>query len=125
MMQTVAERGKYWYSYSEYLLASLLVSYCCTCFKDHSCIKRRSKRLKRHKYAYEKLANEIDIVKLLYVQRVGQFIAKLFLRKHQRALVTNFKKFQLKNLDTKKATSSVEVAREDQESKLIAENATV
>ena len=28
----------------------------------------------------EKLANEVDIVKLLYVQRVGQFVAKLVTR---------------------------------------------
>ena len=50
-------------------------------------------KLERHEAASERLANEIDIVKLLYVQRIGQFIAKLILKKHQRALVTNFKKY--------------------------------
>ena len=99
MIQTVARRGKYWYNYSEYLLASLLSSCCCACFKERQCVKWRTKKLQRHERAYEKLADEIDIVKLLYVQRVGQFIAKLVLRKHQRALVTSFKKFQLNNLE--------------------------
>ena len=56
------------------------------------------KRLKRHEEASQKLADEIDIVKLLYVQRVGQFIAKLILKKHQRALVTSFRKYQLDDL---------------------------
>ena len=31
------------------------------------------------------------------MQRIGAFIAKLILRKHQRALVTNFKKYQLES----------------------------
>ena len=55
-------------------------------------------RLKRHEEASEQLNNEIDIVKLLYVQRIGQFIAKLILKKHQRALVTSFKKYQVDDL---------------------------
>lgn len=32
------------------------------------------------------------------MQRVGQFIAKLILKKHQRALVTSFKKYQVDDL---------------------------
>ena len=43
------------------------------------------------------MASEIDIVKLLYLQRVSSFIAKLILKKHQRALVTSFKKYQLES----------------------------
>ena len=48
------------------------------------------------------LANEIDIVKLLYVQRIGQFMAKLMLKRHQRALVTNFDKWSLDSLKKEK-----------------------
>ena len=70
----------------------------CCCFKRRNCVKRRADRLKRHNDASDKLKNEIDIVKLLYVQRVGQFIAKLILKKHQRALVTSFKKYQVDDL---------------------------
>ena len=44
------------------------------------------------------LADEIDIVKFIYVLRIGQFISKLILKKHQRALVTSFKKYQLNDL---------------------------
>ena len=29
MMRTVAKRGKYWYSYSEYLIVSLMKLCCC------------------------------------------------------------------------------------------------
>ena len=31
MMNTVAERGKYWYSYSEYLFVSIMSAICCCC----------------------------------------------------------------------------------------------
>ena len=81
MMRTVSERGKYWYSYPEYMLVSFLRMCCCCCSK-RQCFQRRLERLERHEEAVDKLANEIDIVKLLYVQRVGQFIAKLILKKH-------------------------------------------
>ena len=90
MMQTVAQRGKYWYSYFEYLWASLLAAWFCCCVRNYRCSKKRVSRLKRHNEAVEKLEDEIDIVKLLYVQRIGQFLAKLLLKKHQRALVTSF-----------------------------------
>ena len=99
LMQTVAQRGKYWYTYSEYLWASLLSSWCCCMFKNRKCSKRLIRRLQRHSEAYDKLVEEVDIVKLLYVQRIGQFMAKLLLKKHQRALVTNFSKFKVSQLD--------------------------
>ena len=44
------------------------------------------------------LADEIDIVKFIYVLRIGQFISKMILNKHQRALVTSFQKYQLNDL---------------------------
>ena len=40
----------------------------------------------------------MNIVELLYAQRTGQFIAKLNLNKHQRALITSFKKYQIDDL---------------------------
>ena len=82
MMRTVAERGKYYYNYSEYLSVSCLSKFCCCFFRNCQWYKRRMERLERHEEASEQLANEIDIVKLLYVQRIGQFIAKLILKKH-------------------------------------------
>lgn len=97
MMRTVAERGKYFYNYSEYLL-SLILRFVCCCCSQGPWLKRRIKKLKRHEAASERLANEIDIVKLLSIQRVGHFMAKLVLKKHQRALVTNFSKYQLDDL---------------------------
>ena len=107
MMRKVASRGKYFYYYSEYLLMCFLRTFCCClCSESRPCYRRRMDRLKRHEEACEKLDGEIDIVKLLYVQRVGSFIAKLILKKHQRALVTTFKKYQLANLAEEDTTSS-------------------
>ena len=83
------------------MLISFLKMCCCCCSKRQS-FQRRLERLERHEEAVDKLANEIDIVKLLYVQRVGQFIAKLILKKHQRALVTSFKKYQIDDLGNSK-----------------------
>ena len=71
MMQKIASRRKYWYSYSEYLWASLLATWLCCCVNGQLCAKKRVQRLYRHNKAAEKLADEIDIVKLLYVQRIG------------------------------------------------------
>ena len=93
MMKTVAERGKYFYNYSEYLLACFIKTFCSCCCRSTNCYKRRQKRLERHQEASERLNNEIDIIKLLYVQRLGQFMAKLLLKRHQRALITTFKSY--------------------------------
>ena len=98
MMRTVAERGRYWYTYSEYLFTWFLNSFCCCFCRRSSWFQKRIERLERHEAASEKLADEIDIVKLLHTLRVGQFTAKLNLNKHQRALVTSFKKYQIEDL---------------------------
>ena len=82
MMQTVAERGRYWYNYKEYLAIWFLNSFCCCLCKNRNWFQRRLRRLERHEAASQKLADEIDIVKLLYVQRICEFMAKLMLKKH-------------------------------------------
>ena len=62
MLQTVAERGKYHYNYSEFFITSLLNSFCC-CFVSRSkWFKKRMKRVKRHEDACDRLVNEVDIV---------------------------------------------------------------
>ena len=70
MMRTVAERGKYFYNYGEFVLFSLLRSYCCCFTKGERC-QNRIKRLERHEEASEKLMDELDVVKLVYVNRIG------------------------------------------------------
>ena len=92
MMQTVAERGKYFYNYSEYFLALTMRCLCCCCGQG-AWLQRRMKKLERHEAASQRLADEIDIVKLLSTQRISNFISKLVLKKHQRALVTNFSSY--------------------------------
>ena len=70
MMRTVAERGKYWYNYSEHLYTWILSILCCCnccCLKRSNWFDHKLKLMKRHKEASAKLADEIDIVKLLYV----------------------------------------------------------
>ena len=101
MMLKVVQRGKYFYNYSEYLLTILLRAVCCCC-ASKGCHRRLVLKLERHEAASEMLANEIDIVKLLYVQRIGQFMAKLMLKRHQRALITNFDKLNLNSLEKEK-----------------------
>ena len=85
LMQVIAERGKYFYGYTDYLVSSLARSFCsCCCAKrgPSSWYARRMVKLDRHEKASERLAQEIDIVKQLYLQRIGAFIAKLILRKY-------------------------------------------
>jgi len=82
LMRTVADRGRYFYRYEEYMFIWLLKQCCCCFLSNSKWFETKLKRLDRHEEASEKLANEIDIVKLIYVQRVGQFIAKLILNKH-------------------------------------------
>ena len=98
-MVAVAERGKYYYSYVESRTTSFLKNFCNCCLKHTACFKHRMQRLERHKKALEMLEDEVDICKFIYILRIGKFLSKLVLKKHQRALVTNFKKYQLKNLD--------------------------
>ena len=52
------------------------------------------------------LEKEFDIVKFIYVVRISQFLSKLVLRKHQRALVTSFKKYQIDDLSHPDETSA-------------------
>ena len=98
MFTTVAERGKYWYDYSEYLSVTCLSSFCCCLVSKSDWFQRRMKRLKRHQEASERLGKEIDIVKILYSHRISQLVAKLTLKKHQRALVSSFKQYQLDDM---------------------------
>ena len=71
----------------------------CSCFCRRSdWYKAKIEHMRRHDQACERLDKEIDICKLLQNQRIGLFIAKLILKKHQRALVTSFDKYQLNNL---------------------------
>ena len=80
LMLKAVQNGKYFYNYSEYLLAISLRALCCCCTKLWP--KMITKKLERHEIAREKFANEIDIVQLLYVQRIARFMAKLTLKKH-------------------------------------------
>ena len=73
---------------------------CCCCFvkKDSIWWKDRLFKYNRYETAVEKLNEEIDILKHIQNQRVSEFMAKLILRKHQRALVQSFKRFQLDDM---------------------------
>lgn len=46
----------------------------------------------------ERINEEIDILKYVSTQRTSEFISKLILRKHQRALVQSFQKYQLDDM---------------------------
>ena len=93
MIKTVAERGKYVYNYVESRTTAFLNLFCKCCLKNKLWFKQRMERLEQHKKASQMLADEVDIVKFIYILRTGQFLSKLILKKHQRALVTSFKKY--------------------------------
>jgi len=69
LMKVVAERGKYFYNYTDYMLSSLLRCFTCCCTgqqrKPGGWLALRLQKLERHETASERLAQEIDIVKLL------------------------------------------------------------
>ena len=71
MLRIVAERGKYFYNYSEYWFAGFLRFFCSCCCKNKPWYKRQMEKMERHEAASEKLSEEIDIIKFIYVLRVG------------------------------------------------------
>ena len=98
MIKTVAERGKYFYEFSEHLSTLLLKYLCCCLVSRKPWFIRRIKREKRHAEARKRLAKEIDIVEMLYSHRISQLLARVVLKKHQRALVSSFMKYQVDDL---------------------------
>ena len=76
----MAERGKYWYNYHEYLFSSFMVKFCC-CFKKRACYKRKLAKLERHEQASARLESELDINNIIYVHRLSKFMAKITLKK--------------------------------------------
>ena len=82
-------------------MLAIFYKLCCCCLcRDRESYRRRLLKYERHVDARDKLTDEIDLMKLLYVQRLGEYIAKLVLKKHQRTLAsTSFKKFQIDELD--------------------------
>ena len=82
MMGTVAGRGKYFYHYVEYLWSQTLKCLCRCCCKRKLWFERRMKRLERHEQASESLTRELDIVSLIYIKRLSQFLSKMVLSRH-------------------------------------------
>ena len=81
-------------------MTAFLHTFCRCCLKDSDWFKVRMARSERHDTATEKIAEEIDIVKIISLLRVSTFMSKILLpKKHQRALVTNFAKYQIDNLE--------------------------
>ena len=61
LLKTVSARGKYFYSYSEFALASLLSGWLCCrgrCWADRTCFRRRHARLLRHRRAAQMASTE-------------------------------------------------------------------
>ena len=87
------------------IMRAICFSFCC---KSSAWFKRRIAKLERHEGATKKLYEEMDIVKVLHESRISRLISKFVLKKHQRALVTNFKSYQLESLE--KSPAAVEPA---------------
>ena len=96
---TVIERGKFFYRFLEhYGTWSLKSFFCCCIRKESRWWKVREFKYKRYEDALKRLNKEVDILKHVSNQRVSEFVAKLYLQKHQRALVQSFKKYQLDDM---------------------------
>ena len=108
LMRTVAKRGKYFYNYSDWWFSSFTRCMCCFKCCRVGCIDSRISKIERHEEASKKLNAEIDVVTLLQGLRTGSFVAKMVLKKHQRALVTNFKRHQLTDFGGTHAPSIAE-----------------
>ena len=77
MLRAVSERGKYFYTYAEYTFARLYRVFCCCCVERSPWFNRRVKKLERHEEAVDRLNREVDVCKLVQVQRITQFMAKM------------------------------------------------
>ena len=111
LLQTVATRGKYWYNYSEFLLANFIRRFCCCC-KNMECYGRKINRLQRHIDASKHLENELDIINIIKTHRLSNFLAKMQLHKQQRKLINSFRKYEVKQSDAKESNAEVNTEEE-------------
>ena len=105
---TVIERGKFFYRFVDYY-GTWFLNTCCCCFikKNSRWWKVRQFKYKRYEDALKRLSEEIDILKHMSNQRVSEFMANVFLQRHQRALVQSFKKYQLDDMIAEQETEKV------------------
>ena len=96
---TISERGAFQYKFRTYNLFYFLKTFCCCLIKKESLwYKRNLFKYESYEKQVEMLNEEIDILKHLSNQRVSAFIAKLILRKHQRALIYSFLPYTMDNM---------------------------
>ena len=95
----MAEKGKFYYRYSEYITTWLL-SFCCCCksSRESTWWRKRKFEYDRYEKAVDKLNQQIDIVKFVESQRLAEFMSRLFLKPYQRALVQSFQEYQIDNM---------------------------
>ena len=123
LKRSVIERGKYGFSYWEFALIKLgtccgwVWKCCCWCFcclcmftyclvnrgkpkesAKNNCCMRVQMRYERHEKAMEMFDEEFDIIKIIQVMRLTEFLSAMLLKKHQRALITNFQKNTVSDL---------------------------
>ena len=128
LVRTAAEPSKYTFNFREYILSNviklLVCKTCCCCLTRTQCYIKRIKRLQRHKEATERLTEEMDIQTAFKIMRLANFMAKLNLKKHQRALVPSFSKYRLENLERKKDVQENEVRRVENEQQFLFDGPT-
>ena len=74
MIRTVATSGVYEYNYLVWRMKYYLSLFFGCCLKDKAWFIHMTAKFERHKTASEKLADELDIVRLINVLRVAQFL---------------------------------------------------
>ena len=101
MKDPVSRSNSLIYNFFDYKCTAILKKICCLgcpC-RGLNCFKRwydeRLFKMKRYQLAVSRLNGETDILAHIATQRLSNFMGKLFLKKYQRALIRNFRKYQL------------------------------
>ena len=88
--KTVSQGSEYSQNFLEiYMLVKLRSLFGCCC-KNKDWYNEKIRKLERHEKAVDVLTKELDIVKQIKGDRVTDFLAKVSLKRYQRALVSSF-----------------------------------
>ena len=65
MLRTVGGHSKYWFNYHEFLVATFVRTFCCSCVKNTAWYEAKQLKLSRHQKAFAKLKEELDVCNMI------------------------------------------------------------
>lgn len=99
MQDNVAMRGKFDYSYLDYIAAWLLSICCCRCFNKISFCEEAKKRYANYTKATETFEEELNIERVMEALRLTKLMAKASLKTYQRQAVDHFRRYQVEEIN--------------------------